>query len=149
MKNTLFCGLAVLLSVAACKDPNQNNAPQAIGGDRNAHDCAGSAGYAWSEVQERCIRYFEEGIKLLPVKEPEGMEPIFAAYAVFSSDSLRAELLLPEEDKTFVLDRRALPDGGFAWNAEDDDTYNLRGDESAGWTIDRRGEVLYRTKKND
>lgn len=77
------------------------------------------------------------------------MEPIFAAYAVFSADSLRAELSLPGEDKTFVLDRRALPDGGFAWNAEDDDTYNLRGDESAGWAIDRRGEVLYRTKKND
>jgi len=64
--------------------------------------------------------------------------------AVFSEDSLRAELFLPERGG-IVLDRRTLPSGGYAWNIEDDDTYNLRRDVSGGWVAEKSGDVLHIT----
>ena len=74
---------------------------------------------------------------------PTDGSAVFAAYAVFSEDSLRAELFLPERGG-IVLDRRTLPSGGYAWNIEDDDTYNLRRDVSGEWIAEKRGNVLYR-----
>lgn len=83
------------------------------------------------------------GVKLLPAEMPTDGSAVFAAYAVFSEDSLRAELFLPERGG-IVLDRRTLPSGGYAWNIEDDDTYNLRRDVSGEWIAEKRGNVLYR-----
>lgn len=42
----------------------------AIGADRDAHGCIGSAGYVWSQVREECIRPFEAGIRMAPAAEP-------------------------------------------------------------------------------
>ena len=41
-----------------------------------------------------------------------------------------------------MLDRRSLPKGGYAWNQEDDDTYNVTKEDDI-WVISRRGVVLY------
>ncbi|HUT96213.1 MAG TPA: hypothetical protein VMW82_01425 [Candidatus Paceibacterota bacterium] len=38
--------------------PSNNNQP--IGGDRDEHDCIGSAGYSWCETKQKCLRVFEE-----------------------------------------------------------------------------------------
>lgn len=38
--------------------PSNNNQP--IGGDRDEHDCIGSAGYSWCEAKQKCLRIFEE-----------------------------------------------------------------------------------------
>lgn len=151
MKNTsiiLGFGL-ILLLLSACKgggDP-QVQTPKMPGSDRDEHGCIGSAGYTWSRVAERCIRPFEDGVKLLPTEKPEGTSAVLAAYAVFGADSLRAELFLPSGGKNIVLDRRELPSGGFAWNTEDDDTYNLRKDPASGaWVVERRGKALYQAR---
>jgi len=34
--------------------------PPLVGGDRDAHDCIGSAGYSWCEAKSKCLRVFEE-----------------------------------------------------------------------------------------
>ena len=44
---------------------NQNQTPtptitQAIGGDRDANGCIGSAGYTWCEPKNKCLREWEE-----------------------------------------------------------------------------------------
>ncbi|HJG74755.1 MliC family protein [Alistipes ihumii] len=111
----------------------------AVGADRDAHGCIGSAGYVWSQVREECIRPFEAGIRMAPAAEPDATT---AAYIVFAEDSSRAELFLPDGQKTEILDRRTLPGGGSAWNVEDDDTKNVRL-ANGRWIIEQRGKTLY------
>ena len=111
----------------------------AVGADRDAHGCIGSAGYVWSQVREECIRPFEAGIRMAPAAEPDATT---AAYIVFAEDSSRAELFLPDGQKTEILDRRTLPGGGSAWNVEDDDTKNVR-QADGHWVIEQRGNTIY------
>lgn len=155
MKKYVYLLCASVFLACACSEGNpsassaDSAAPAAqndtipVGGDRDEHGCISSAGYVWSAVQGKCIRTFESGVKLLPVEMPTDGSAVFAAYAIFSEDSLRAELFLPERGG-IVLDRRTLPSGEYAWNIEDDDTYNLRLDASGEWIAEKRGNVLYR-----
>lgn len=112
---------------------------QLIGVAEDAHGCNAAAGYTWSEVQQRCLRLFESGVKLLSATDTTAS---LAAYVVFSPDSLSAEVFIPEMSEHPVLDRRTLPAGGYAWNVEDDDTYNVRLSDGK-WVIEKRANVLY------
>lgn len=117
---------------------------QLIGVANDAHGCNKAAGYIWSEVKQNCIRIFEDGIKMESVTDTAST---LAAYIVFSPDSLKAELFLPETETYPVLDRRSLPDGGYAWNIEDDDTMNVRV-SNGQWIIEQRGIQLYKEVDN-
>ena len=109
-----------------------------LGGDRDGHGCIGSAGYVWSEVSQDCIRVFEKGIRTESVRGDNR-----SAYIVFSPDSSQVELFFSDRQPSEILERRTLPSGGFAWNVEDDDTKNVRFINGL-WTIEQRGEVIYR-----
>ena len=149
VRTALLYGAAAVLSLfSACKESGEteNTAAPLVGGNRDEHGCIASAGYRWSRVQQRCIRPFEEGVRLLPVEDPQDSSAVLAATVIFSTDSLRAEVLLPDGETSPVLDRRTLPSGGYAWNIEDDDTYNVRRDEQGKWTVSRRGKVLFRAE---
>lgn len=149
VRTALLYGAAAVLSLfSACKESGEteNTAAPLVGGNRDEHGCIASAGYHWSRVQQRCIRPFEEGVRLLPVEDLQDSSAVLAATVIFSADSLRAEVLLPDGETSPVLDRRTLPSGGYAWNIEDDDTYNIRRDEQGKWTVSRRGEVLFRAE---
>lgn len=104
-----------------------------IGGDDAA------MGYTYSRVLDRKIRVFEDGFRLLPAGDSLAT---MAAYAVFSADSSKVELFMPEI--SVVLDRRTRPDGTNVWNVEDDDTFMLEPSRN-GWMITRRGKILFRT----
>lgn len=41
--------------------PTTTSTPQLVGGDRDSHDCIGSAGYSWCEPKSKCLRIWEEG----------------------------------------------------------------------------------------
>lgn len=107
-----------------------------LGGDRDEHGCIGSAGYQWSEVQQDCIRLFEKGIRLKAIDGDQ------SAFIVFSPDSSKVELFFSSGSKNEILDRRALPAGGYAWNVEDDDTKNVRLVDGK-WTISQRGRTIF------
>lgn len=155
MKKYIYLFCASVFMACACSEGNTSASSEGngessaqnytlpVGGDRDEHGCIGSAGYVWSSVQEKCIRVFESGVELSPTEMPTDGSAVFAAYVVFSQDSLRAELFLPERGG-IILDRRTLPSGGYAWNIEDDDTYNVRRDASGEWIAEKRGNVLYR-----
>lgn len=134
----LVCSVLFFIS---CKQnfkvQEQQDKSVLIGGERDEHGCLSSAGYIWSEVCQDCIRLFEKGINL---KSIDGKS---SAYIVLAPDSLRAELFFSDKDKPEILDGRSLPNGGFAWNVEDDDTYNVRF-QNGSWTISRRGIELYK-----
>lgn len=118
-------------------------AEKQVGVDKDSHGCNKAAGYTWSEVQKNCIRLFESGVQLVSVQDTASS---LAAYIVFSADSLQAEVFLPNTELHPVLERRSLPAGGYAWNQEDDDTFNIRkaGDK---WIIEQRNTILYQQSK--
>jgi hypothetical protein len=76
-----------------------------VGGDTDAHGCIGSAGYSYSTVKAACIRMWEVGIELLPLK-PQGTAT-FASYIVFASgrDGRRAELFLYGRTDPLILEK--------------------------------------------
>lgn len=76
---------------------------QTVGGDQDAHGCKGSAGYTYSQVQDKCIRVFEQKIKLKEVKSNKSYETIAAV--VWSADKNKAEVFLANEEKSVILEK--------------------------------------------
>lgn len=114
-----------------------------IGVANDSHGCNAAAGYTWSEARQNCIRLFEDGVRLNSVTDTAATS---SAFVVFSVDSTKAEVFLPDNEVKPMLDRRILPGGGYAWNQEDDDTLNVRIVDSV-WVIEQRGNVLYKEEK--
>ena len=79
-----------------------------VGNDRDVHGCIKSAGYCWSQVQGRCLQLFNEGLALMPpVDQPlstgadSPFDAIMQSYLIFSSDSNRVELFMPNKEAIF------------------------------------------------
>jgi hypothetical protein len=72
------------------------------GSDRDEHGCIGSAGYTWSVLKKECIRIFEAGTKLNPAEAVTDKTTV--AYAVFSPDNNQAELFIPREASSMIMD---------------------------------------------
>ena len=140
----LACAGAFLVSCGNAREQKAETADAAektemVGNDKDEHGCIASAGYTWSEVQKDCIRLWEKGVRLTSVENAEN-----TLFIVFSPDSTQVELFFPEEGApNEILDRRSLPAGGYAWNAEDDDTKNVRL-ENDKWTVSQRGKLIYK-----
>lgn len=119
------------------------NVTTRLGGDLDEHGCDVSGGYTWSEVLQDCIRLFERGIRV------EKIDGNGAAFLVFSGDSIRVELFFSDGRKSEILEQHALPEGGYAWSATDDDgTKNVQLIEGL-WTISQRGRIIYRQQQSE
>ena len=110
-----------------------------IGVANDAHGCNEAAGYTWAEVRQNCVRLFEDGVQFTA---NAGQDSTLAVYVVFATDSLKAEVFIPNQENHPILDRRILSAGGYVWNQEDDDTYNVR-QLNGKWVIEQRGKLLY------
>lgn len=119
-------------------------ADKKVGVANDDHGCNAAAGFTWSEVRKDCIRLFEAGVRMNPVNDPEATT---SAFIVFSADSAQVEVFLPNGTNSPILDKRSLPNGGTAWNVEDDDTYNVR-QVNGQWIIEQRGQTLYTQTPN-
>lgn len=85
--------------------PSSEDNQPIVGNDRDVNGCIRSAGYTWSQVQGRCLQIFNEGVALMPPVDQtitNNAEPEFGvilqSFIVFSSDSMRAELFLPNKE---------------------------------------------------
>ncbi|MDR0241068.1 MAG: hypothetical protein LBJ65_05630 [Burkholderia sp.] len=65
---SLAAALACAFALSACAaqssgpapaEPSAQMAPPTVGGDRDAHGCIGSAGYAWCAHTQQCERPWE------------------------------------------------------------------------------------------
>lgn len=110
---SLFCAVAFV----ACQNKNSKTEemieesirkgqaePELIGADVDSHGCKRSAGFTWSQLRGNCIKIFEEGLTLLPVKFDES-EPIYAAFILYSDDKSEIELFLPSEKESILLQK--------------------------------------------
>lgn len=72
--------------------------------DKNEHGCDLKAGYKWSNLDEKCIRVFEEGYRLSSIAK-DSLGNSKNAYFFIADDSLRAEVFLPDSKESIVLTR--------------------------------------------
>ncbi len=82
------------LLLAACSTPEQH----LVGGDRDSHDCIGSAGYQWSALTNQCVRLFEQAVRLQSLEANE----TGSAFLLFNADQSQAELTLPNGEQTLL-----------------------------------------------
>lgn len=115
--------------------PRAEAAPR-VGGDSDAHGCKASAGYTWSQVQEKCLRLFESGKRLdfmAAGAQAEGP----AAYVVFDKAESRAEVFLPGEKTALILESRGV-EGEQVWEAGE---YRLL--PWKGYVLQKNGQAIY------
>jgi hypothetical protein len=76
---------------------------QIVGNDSDDHGCKASAGYTYSSLQAKCIRLFEQGIRLDP-KLPELNQSV-SAFVIFKSldENQEAEVFLPSTDASMLF----------------------------------------------
>ena len=74
--------------------------------DKDENGCLASAGYIWSKVNKECIKVFT-GIQLNPIANLENEDETLSAYVLFNEDGDQAELYLPNETSSIVLEQKA------------------------------------------
>lgn len=113
---TILFGLAISMLLLSC-DSNQSEntgsqtkadsiptpASHTVGNDADEHGCKASAGYTFSIIKNRCVRLFEDGVRLDPVKQDS--TATFSAFAIFADDSSnhQAELFVPNSKGSVLL----------------------------------------------
>ncbi len=113
--------VVVVMSLYSCQyfkskdeaSPNDSLTDVAIGGDKDEHGCLTAAGYTWSKLNEECVRVFS-GIDLLPVAQ-DSTDATLAAYVFFDETGKKAEVFLPGEKESIILERDAKSE---PWTAE-------------------------------
>lgn len=106
-----------------------------LGNDKDDKGCVISAGYRWSLIRKECLRVFEEGYRLNTIAELKKEDAAKSAFVIFEDDGNRAELFLPDTQKSIMLERESkkLP--------YKNGTYTLRLDKN--YTLTKNGEAVY------
>jgi len=114
---------------------------QKVGGDRDVHGCIGSAGYTYSQINNKCVRTFEQKIKLKDVSSDKSYTSMTAV--IFSKDMKRAEIFIPDGNaKSIILDRQGK---GKIWKSGSHikESYVLVPYKKAGYQIKKDDVVIY------
>lgn len=99
------------------------------------HGCPRAVGYRWSALKNACIRPAQAGIRLKALEEAgPGSEP---AFVVFSEDSARGELFLPQAATAVVLQRKGTEGTGY-WEGGEWKLYPWK-----GYVLKRGDKALY------
>lgn len=75
--------------------------PPMIGGDKDKHGCLPAAGYTWSGIKNKCIRVWEDGIRLDEKNNTSSAQ--FSAFLVFPDNSTdKVEVYLPGKEPVII-----------------------------------------------
>ncbi|MBW3519098.1 hypothetical protein [Flavobacterium sp. NKUCC04_CG] len=117
-----------------------------LGSDLDSNGCAISAGYRWSELRNDCIRVFEEGFRLNPINIEEGNpeeneleDNDVSGFVVFNSEKTKAEIFLPYQEKSILLNEKATT--GIYGNE------NWELDTRKDWELKHRGVLKFTAAK--
>lgn len=117
MKKTLL--LFIIIATAySCRDLGgssnmsieKDSLGTVVGTDKDDKGCVGSAGYKWSILKNNCIRPFEIGVRLNPVAEIKAGDAVISAFVVLEDEGNRAELYVPNEKSSVILERKSEKD---------------------------------------
>jgi len=104
----------------------QQNKPQVVGGDKDAHGCIGSAGYTWCEAKQKCLRSWEE--KCEKVVDPT------AGWKTYTSSDYRFEFKYPASLNFVSVKSDFIPSGAIV-NFEINDALLKKGMAQAFFSI--------------
>ncbi|MDQ2768925.1 MAG: hypothetical protein M3Y54_00285 [Bacteroidota bacterium] len=110
---------------------------QTVGGDKDKHGCLASAGYTYSTLSKKCIRVFEQALKLdnAFLKQSSTSQTCI----LFSKDTKKAEIFVAGKEGT-VLDRFGAK-GHYLWKNGGYVVGNTN-----GYYIKKDGVLIYRQK---
>ncbi|MEW5675926.1 hypothetical protein ABGT15_06395 [Flavobacterium enshiense] len=149
MKKTLFIVFTLSFLLTSCdfmlKDHSKEDVTNSgddkvvLGADKDENGCVASAGYMWSELRKNCIRVFEEGYRLAPfnnqaeANEEDNEQETLNAYVIFNEDKDTAELFLPNEKESVLLENEGTTYGKGEWKLE----------TSKGYVLKKGNEIQY------
>ncbi|WP_295769182.1 hypothetical protein [uncultured Mucilaginibacter sp.] len=110
--NKLFSIVTCMVGLLACNEPAKTNANtgiqenKAVRDHNNDHGCVVSEGLTWSELQQDCIKVYNEGFRLNPVASKKN-SAVISAFVLWSKDKNKVELFLPDaaDHKTIILNK--------------------------------------------
>lgn len=111
-----------------------------VGGDRDVHGCIGSAGYTYSQIKNKCVRTFEQKIKLKEVGSDKSYTSMTAV--IFNKSMTKAEVFIPDGmAKSIILDKEGK---GKVWKSGSHikDSYVLTPYKKS-YQIKKNDEVIY------
>jgi hypothetical protein len=116
----LVLSLSLVFLFSSCSDTNSNQKEndhetpdsETVGGKKDEHGCLTAAGYTWSQVKNECVRIFEAGIRLNP--QDSSLDQTTSAFIIFNNDQSKAELFLPGQEGSLLLDRTGT-EGNYQW----------------------------------
>lgn len=89
--------ISMIFFIIGCST-NKNSKNQILGNDV-INKCKPSTGYQWSKLEKKCIRPFEEGVKIKSVNNYT-----YAAYIIYKNDKL--ELFSKETTPSIILNKQ-------------------------------------------
>lgn len=111
----IFLFIGILSTFCACRDLGgssnksieKDSLGTVAGPDKDDKGCVTSAGYKWSVLKNTCIRPFEIGVRLNPVSEIKAGDAVISAFVVLEDEGNRAELYVPNEKSSVLLERKS------------------------------------------
>ncbi len=120
---------------------------QMVGNDRDEHGCIGSAGYVWSNVLNRCVRLFDEGIGFRPTgklalqENTDEYGTILLGYVIFGgADSMYAELFFPHVPTKIICHRTGSQNNTSVWKSENYEVHKIT---EHHYFITHLGDIIY------
>jgi len=135
MKLTKTAAIICIAALAAGCAQHKKNAT--AGADRDPYGCIPSAGYTWSRIEQRCLRLFEEAIRLYPI----GTGTV-DAFVILSPDSTRAELFFPDRKESVIMKQEIDRNGQCIWTSKDSDERLSLADNL--WTVTKNNKIIFR-----
>ena len=123
----------------ACLAPETTPATKpALGADEDGRGCLVSAGYTYSEMLKRCLRLWEEGVRLQPTAVRKDGSAVFSSFVLLSASGEEAELFLPRGAAPVRMRRAFTPQGPY-WTKH---PYRLQR-LPQGWRLYERDRLIY------
>lgn len=99
------------------------------------HGCMVLMGMTWSVIKNNCIDLSKTATRLNPIEMKDRVKP--PAYLIFSDDKTKAEVYLPENDHSVMLERKG-KEGNWTWQHDD-----LKLIPWKGYVLQKKGVAIY------
>ncbi|WP_412850816.1 hypothetical protein ACL0VS_01670 [Chryseobacterium sp. PMSZPI] len=132
-KTILFSAMFLGTLVFAQKTP-------VLGGDKDVHGCIGSAGYTYSQIKNKCVRVFEQKIKLNEVNSDKSYSTMTAV--IFNKNMKQAEVFIPDGNAKSIILVRDGKDKTWKSGSHIKEKYVLS-PLKTGYQIKKDGVVIY------
>lgn len=102
---------------------------------KDEHGCIVLMGMMWSVIKNDCIDLSKTAIRLNPIEmKDKGKAP---SYLIFSDDKTKAEVYLPENNHSVMLERKG-KEGNWTWQHDD-----LKLIPWKGYVLQKKGMAIY------